>query len=81
MVGKWEVSDIGLHGGVTNGVDKVKLIKIISKFQTKKCQNTVVHTSTLKYAEPIILFSGISLFPCRDFLHPSTKSHLFNFYP
>ena len=35
MVGKWEVSDIGVQVGVTNGVDKVKLVKIIRKFQTK----------------------------------------------
>ena len=45
MVGKWEVSDIGVQVGVTNGVAKVKSIKILGNFQTKKCQNTVVHTS------------------------------------
>ena len=46
MEGNWDVGDIVVQGGVTNGVNKVKLIKISSKFQTKKCQNTVVHTST-----------------------------------
>ena len=46
MVGKWEVGDILVQGYVTNGVAKVKWIKIIRKFQTEKCQNTVVHTST-----------------------------------
>ena len=46
MVGKWEIGDIGVQGGVTNCVAKVKQIKILRKFQTKKCQNTVVHTST-----------------------------------
>ena len=35
MVVKWEVVDIGVQGGVTNGADKVKLIKILRKFQTK----------------------------------------------
>ena len=44
MVGKWEVGDIGVHGGVTNGVAKVKWIKILRFFLN--CQNTVVHTST-----------------------------------
>ena len=46
MVGRWEVSGIGVQLGVTNGVAKVKRIKILREFQTKKCQNTVVHTST-----------------------------------
>ena len=46
MVSKCEVGDIGVHLGVNNGVAKVKWIKILRKFQTKKCQNTVVHTST-----------------------------------
>ena len=46
MVDKWEVGDIGVHVGVNNGVAKVKEIKILRKFQTKKFQNTVVHTST-----------------------------------
>ena len=46
MVGKWEVGDIGVQGGVTNGVAKVKWIKIIRNSQTKKCQNNIVHTST-----------------------------------
>ena len=46
MVGKYEIGDIGVQIGVTNGVAKVKSIKILRKFQTKKCQNTVVHTST-----------------------------------
>ena len=46
MVGKWEVGSIGVQAGVTNGVADVKPIKIIRRFQTKKGQNTVVHTST-----------------------------------
>ena len=46
MLGKWEVSDTVLQGGVTNCVAGLKWIKIARKFQTKKCQNTVVHTST-----------------------------------
>ena len=46
MEGKWDVGDIGIQGGVTNVVAKVKWIKILRKFQTKKCQNTVVHIST-----------------------------------
>ena len=46
MVGKLEVGDIGVQVGVTNGVAKVKWIKILRKFQTKNYQNTVVHTST-----------------------------------
>ena len=32
-----------MNGGVTNGVAKVKCIKILRNFQTKKFQNTVVH--------------------------------------
>ena len=35
MVVKWEVGGIGVQGGVTNGVAKVKWIKILRKFQTK----------------------------------------------
>ena len=35
MVDKWEVDDIGVQGGVTNGVYKAKRIKIIRTFQTK----------------------------------------------
>ena len=35
MVGKLEVGDIGLQEGVTNVLAKVKLIKILRKFQTK----------------------------------------------
>ena len=35
MVGKREVGDIGLQGGVTNCVAKVKRIKNIRKFPTK----------------------------------------------
>ena len=46
MVGKLEFGDIGVKGGVTNGLAKVKWIQIIRNFQTKKCQNIVVHTST-----------------------------------
>ena len=46
MVGRWEVGDIGVHGGVNNGVAKAKQIKILRKFQTKKYQDTVLHTST-----------------------------------
>ena len=46
MVSKWEVDDIWVQGGVTNGVAEVKWIKFYRKFQTKKCQNNVVHTST-----------------------------------
>ena len=38
MVGRWEVGDIGVQVGVTNGLAKVKRIKILGKFQTKKCQ-------------------------------------------
>ena len=46
MVGKWEVGDIGVQRCLPNGVAKMILIKILRKFQTKKCQNTEVHTST-----------------------------------
>ena len=46
MVGKQENGDIGAQGGLTNGVAKVKWIKILRKFQTKNCQNNAVHTST-----------------------------------
>ena len=46
MVGKQEISGIGVKGGVTNVMAKVKQINIIRKIQTKKCQNNVVHTST-----------------------------------
>ena len=46
VVGKWQFSDIGVHGSVTNFVVKVKWIKIPRNFQTKKYQNNVVHTST-----------------------------------
>ena len=46
MLGKWEFGDIGVQVGVTNGMAKVIWIKIPIKFQTKTCQNTVVHTST-----------------------------------
>ena len=35
MVGKQEIGDIGVQGGVTNGVAKVKRIKTLKKFQTK----------------------------------------------
>ena len=44
MMGKWEVGDIGIQGGVNNGVAKVKWIKILRNVHTKKCQNTVVHS-------------------------------------
>ena len=44
MVVKWEVSDNGVQGGVTNGAAKLKCIKILRKFQTKKFQNNVVQT-------------------------------------
>ena len=53
MLGKWEVSGIGVQVGLTNDVAKAKWIKILIKFQTKKCQNTAVHTSTSDYVEPI----------------------------
>ena len=46
MVGKYEIVYIGVQGGLTNGADKVKWTKIIRNFQTKKRQNTAVHTST-----------------------------------
>ena len=46
MVGKLEFGDIGVQGDVTNGFAKLKCIKVLIKFQTKKSQNTVVHTST-----------------------------------
>ena len=46
MVGKQEIFYFGVKIGVTNGVAKVKQIKILKKIQTKKCQNTVLHTST-----------------------------------
>ena len=63
MVGKWEVGDIGYQRGVTNSGAKVKWIKIIRKFQTKKYQNAVVHTSiSKKYVEPIKIMTLI-LFP------------------
>ena len=48
MVGKWEVVGIGVQLGVTNGVAKVKLIKIIIKLQTKSVkilQYTLQHKS------------------------------------
>ena len=34
MVGEWEVSDIVVQGGITNGLAKVKRIKSLRKFQT-----------------------------------------------
>ena len=33
MLGKWEVGDIGVQGGVTNGMAKVKWIKILRKLK------------------------------------------------
>ena len=36
MVGNWEISAIGVQGGVTNSLAKVKRIKILRKFQRKK---------------------------------------------
>ena len=46
MLGKWLVGTVGVQVGVTNGVANTKRIKILTKFQTKKCQNTVVQNST-----------------------------------
>ena len=45
MVGKQEICDIRVQGGVNNFVAKVKLIKFSESFKTN-CQNTLVHTST-----------------------------------
>ena len=62
MVDKWEVGDIGVQGSVINDVAKVKWIKILRKFQTKKIQSTVVHTSTEDCVEPINIMTFV-LFP------------------
>ena len=35
MVGKWEVCDVEVHGGVTNGVAKIKWIKFSEIFKQK----------------------------------------------
>ena len=45
MVDKWKVGDIGVQGGVTHGLAKVKWNKIIKQIETKKSQNAVLHTS------------------------------------
>ena len=46
MLGKYEIGDIIVQGGVTNGVAKVKQRKSLKKFKTKNGQNTVVRNST-----------------------------------
>ena len=35
MVDKWKVGDIGVQGGVTNGVTKLKWIKFSENFKQK----------------------------------------------
>ena len=67
IVSTCKASDIGVQGGVTNVVDEAKQIKIFRKFQTKRFQNTVVHTSKQECVEPIniptfLLFPVYSLF-------------------
>ena len=49
MLCMWEVGDIGVQGGVTNGVTNAKRIKNLRKFQTK-CFSTYFN---IKYVEPI----------------------------
>ena len=44
MVDKGECGAIRLQGGITNGVTNVLWYKIIRRVETKKGQNTVVHT-------------------------------------
>ena len=45
MVDKGEFGAIGVQVNLSNGVARVKWIKILVSFQTKKVQNTVVHIS------------------------------------
>ena len=43
IVGEWEVRDIGMQGGATNGVSKVKWIKILRKFKKKVSKYYITH--------------------------------------
>ena len=69
MVVKGEGGAIVLQVGVTNGVAYVLWHKIIRSVKPKKVQNTIVHTSTEKYVEPINILTFFAYFEFYFYLY------------